>query len=181
MTVKQRLLKAGVDLLHDQGLGALTQPRVAKAAGVSQSHLTYYFPSRNDLLLAIAEHSVDQALARHLEAPAEAPLAALTQAMGFLPRVRMLLGLVMASDQDPAIRVAVTRLIAHVRASLDQFFQHLGYSLTAPEVLVVHGAIIGLAVMNLGRQSAESAGEIEAGLSQLLALLPSPDTTARRM
>ena len=33
-----------VTLLHEQGLAALTQPRIAKAAGVSQSHLTYYFP-----------------------------------------------------------------------------------------------------------------------------------------
>jgi len=180
MTVKQRLLAAGVELLHDQGLGALTQPRVAKAAGVSQSHLTYYFPSRNELLLAIAEHSVDMALARHLETSTDDPLAALAQAIGFLPRARMLLGLVTASDQDPAIRAAVDRLVAHLRASLGHFFRHLGYSLAAPQVLVVHAAIVGLAVMNLGRQSEGSAQEIEVGLKQLLALLPPPDPTARR-
>lgn len=51
--VRDRLLAAALALLREQGLTGLTQPRVAKAAGVSQSHLTYYFPTRADLLRAV--------------------------------------------------------------------------------------------------------------------------------
>lgn len=179
MTVKQRLLEAGVTLLYEQGLSALTQPRIAKAAGVSQSHLTYYFPNRAELLLAIAEHSVDQALERHLTTPGEDPAVALAQAMRFLPRVRMMLGLVAAADQDPAIRATLGRLVSHVRSSLARLLTFLGYSMDATPVLVFHAAIIGLAIMNLGRQSPESEQEIDAGLRQLLSLLPPPNPCPR--
>ena len=51
--VRDRLLAAALALLREQSLTGLTQPRVAKAAGVSQSHLTYYFPTRADLLRAV--------------------------------------------------------------------------------------------------------------------------------
>jgi len=175
MSVKQRLLTAGLTLLHEQGLAALTQPRIAKAAGVSQSHLTYYFPTRNELLLAIAEHSVDQALSQHLGAPQSNPAQTLAAAMRFLPRVRMLLSLVAAADQEPSLRDAVSRLVAHVRQSIAQLLEHLGYELEASQVLVFHAAIVGLAVMHLGRQSAEAEAELETGLKQLLSLLPHPD------
>ena len=59
MNVKDAILDASVALLKDKGIAALTQPQVARAAGIKQSHLTYYFPTRAALLLAIAEHSID--------------------------------------------------------------------------------------------------------------------------
>jgi AcrR family transcriptional regulator len=172
MSVKQRLLNAGTALLHEHGLGALTQPRIAKAAGVSQSHLTYYFPTRNDLLLAIAEHSVDEALARPMAEPGADPVRTLAAAIRFLPRVRMLLGLVAAADQEPPLRDPMSRLITHVRQSVGQLLTRLGYRADAPEVLAFHATVIGLAVMNLGRQSPESEHELEIGLQQMLGMLP---------
>ena len=91
MSVKERLLEAGVTLLREQGIAALTQPRIARQAGVSQSHLTYYFPTRNVLLLAIAEHSIAQDLAQsqqHLEY-LPPTLEHFSQALAYLPRIRM--------------------------------------------------------------------------------------------
>jgi hypothetical protein len=41
-------LQAAVELIKTQGFSALTQSGVAKLAGVRQSHLTYYFPTRSD-------------------------------------------------------------------------------------------------------------------------------------
>lgn len=63
MNVKDSILIAGMTLLKEKGIAALTQPQVAKAAGVKQSHLTYYFPTRTDLLLGIAEHTITKAMA----------------------------------------------------------------------------------------------------------------------
>jgi len=102
------------------------------------------------------------------------PAQALAAAMRFLPRVRMLLGLVAAADQEPSLREAVSRLVDHVRQSIAQLLSHLGYAPEAPQVLVFHAAIVGLAVMNLGRQSPQSEAELAVGLRQLLALLPHP-------
>ena len=61
--VKTRILQAALGVLAEHGAAELTQPKVARAAGVRQSHLTYYFPTRADLLLAVAEHSVGSLMA----------------------------------------------------------------------------------------------------------------------
>lgn len=180
MSVRERVLAAGTALLHEQGLGALTQPRIARAAGVSQSHLTYYFPTRNALLLAIAEHSVEQALAQPLLEPGRDPAQALAAAVAYLPRVRMLLGLVAAADREAGMREALGRLVAHVRQALAQMLSRLGYPADDAQVMVFHAAVVGLAVLNLGRRSPESEAEIEAGLRTLLALLPRPESPGRK-
>jgi len=58
MDVRDRILQAALRLLAESGAHELTQPRVAKAAGVRQSHLTYYFPTRADLLQEVARYSI---------------------------------------------------------------------------------------------------------------------------
>lgn len=179
MGVKQRVLAAGAGLLHEQGLAALTQPRIAKAAGVSQSHLTYYFPTRNDLLLAIAEYSVDQALAQPPLEPGADPARALAAAVRYLPRVRMLLGLVVAADQEAGLREALGRLVVHVREAVARLLTRLGYQADDTQVVLFHAAVVGLAVLNLGRQSPASEADVEAGLGALLALLPRPAEPGR--
>lgn len=165
--VRDKILQAGTRLLHDDGFGAITQPRIARAAGVSQSHLTYYFPTRADLLLALAEYSVNEALARAIRRP-EDPLGTVLEGVRYLPRVRMLLGLVGAADRDPALRPALNRLIAHVRGVLAAILREQGLRGDPEEVQAFHGAIVGLAALNLGRQDADSTREIEAGLQCLL-------------
>lgn len=179
MSVKQRILDAGVQLLHEEGFAALTQPRIARAAGASQSHLTYYFPTRADLLLAVAEHSVDQVLSRLTVANGD-PRALLLDGARYLPRVRMLLGLLSAADQDPALRPALDRLVAHIRSSLSRLLQALGHAGDPAQAAALHGALIGLAMLNLGRQTPESAADIEAGVGALLDALPLIKTQGRR-
>jgi AcrR family transcriptional regulator len=43
MSIRDDILAAGMGLLRERGIAALTQPRVA-AAAVKRRHLTYYFP-----------------------------------------------------------------------------------------------------------------------------------------
>lgn len=167
MDVKQRILQAGVALLYDEGYPALSQPRIAKAAGVSQSHLTYYFPTRADLLLALAEQSLAQV--RQADAT---PQAGLVAGVSFLPRVRMLLSLVLAADQDPALRPTLVQLASQVRAMLRQWLLAAGYAPSDAQLAALHGSLIGLGLLNLGRQNDDSAAEIDAGLQAMLALLP---------
>ena len=57
--IRAQILDTAFALLADHGVAYLTQPRVSKAAGVRQSHLTYYFPTRGDLLAAVARHSIE--------------------------------------------------------------------------------------------------------------------------
>src|SRR4051812_50116493 len=58
MDVRERILEAALKLLAESGAHELTQPRVARAAGVRQSHLTYYFRTRADLLQELARYSI---------------------------------------------------------------------------------------------------------------------------
>lgn len=168
MDIKQKILAAGTQLLHEEGFTALTQTRIAKAADIRQSHLTYYFPARTDLLLALGEHSVDQALNQASQGPGD-PLDRLMEGVRYLPRARMLAGLVTAADQDPALRPALDRLINHVRHSIGAFVTQLGYQCTSAQIVALHGMVAGLAVLNLGQQNAKSEADIEDGLKALLA------------
>ena len=53
---------------------ALTQPKIAKALGLRQSHLTYYFPRKADLFAALLDASHDRAASqRKNEAGVQSP------------------------------------------------------------------------------------------------------------
>ncbi len=51
---REALLEAAISVVREGGYPALTQTRVAAVAGMTQSHLTYYFPTRTDLVQAVA-------------------------------------------------------------------------------------------------------------------------------
>ena len=55
---REAIVASALDVIEEDGLSGFTQPRVAQRAGLRQSHLTYYFPTRADLLLAVAEEAV---------------------------------------------------------------------------------------------------------------------------
>jgi len=109
--VQERILDAAIAILGESGLGRLTQVRVAERAGVRQSHLTYYFPTRDDLLTAVTARAVagmSCSLRRavgedrgHDDAPS---LARLVRAVADEAHMRMLLGTIVEADGDPAVR-----------------------------------------------------------------------------
>lgn len=174
MNARARILDAGVDLLQTQGIAALTQPRVAKAAGLTQSHLTYYFPTRNALLLAIAEAAIEHVLAELGRAGA-APPAALGDQLGqLIPQqapVRVMLGLIVAADSEPALRASLEAMILRIRQGVTALLERRGLAATPPQVLLVHAAVVGLSVMHHARQSEASAADIAAGTHELMRLL----------
>ncbi len=68
------LLGAAEQLVSDYGVGALTLERVAKVAGVSKGGLLYHFGTKQELVVALLQHTLDGADAslNHLaEAEAE--------------------------------------------------------------------------------------------------------------
>jgi AcrR family transcriptional regulator len=60
MDVRDRVLEAAFGLLAESGAHELTRPKVSKVAGIRQSHLTYYFPTRADLLQEVVRYSVEK-------------------------------------------------------------------------------------------------------------------------
>jgi len=177
--VKASILIAGETLLKEKGIAALTQPKVARAAGIKQSHLTYYFPTRAKLLLGIADHTVSTAMARIAQCLADNPkrdtlATTVSEIMiaGLPPRV--VIGLIVAADAEPGIREPLCELIRDVRARIQSLLVTAGLAASADAALLFHATVVGLAVMHQARMSPESAEEVGSGVAAMLQLLALP-------
>jgi AcrR family transcriptional regulator len=123
--VRTRILDAGFAVLSERGIRHVTQTQVAERAGVRQSHLTYYFPTRDELLEAIAMGFVDRLAAGVGRAvggrPASRPglpLARLLEAVADAGHMRALIGMIVEADSDPEVRSIVVRGTERMVASL---------------------------------------------------------------
>lgn len=176
MGIRESILAAGTQLLREQGIGALSQPKVAAAAGIKQSHLTYYFPTRADLLMGITEQAITAMLAsleaKMTESPRHATLAAtISEVMieGIPPRA--VIGLIAAADVHPEIRKPLRKLIRQVREHILALLTKAGLAANEETALLFHAVMVGLAIMHQARQNRESASEIKDGVAAMLRLL----------
>ncbi|HEY3562523.1 MAG TPA: TetR/AcrR family transcriptional regulator [Kribbella sp.] len=64
MSLPERLVQAGVELLEEDGLAELTLRAIARRAGVSHGAPRRYFPTHNALLAAIAATGLQDLAAR---------------------------------------------------------------------------------------------------------------------
>ena len=55
----QRILDVARQLFMEEGHGKLTMRRIAKAAGMSPGNLSYYYPTRADLLADLLQYVID--------------------------------------------------------------------------------------------------------------------------
>lgn len=164
--VRERILDTAYDLLAEHGAAYLTQPRVSRAAGVRQSHLTYYFPRRSDLLVALARHSME--ILAHPLIPEERRTAVgpalgevFFQALTDRRRVRAVLGLIAAADEDPGVREALRDLVHRVRGRISELFVSLGLRGDPETIAVVHTFIVGAGVLHHARADDEARAEVQ--------------------
>ena len=59
---RRRLIEATAQIMHDEGYASATSRRVAARAGVRQPLVHYYFPTMDDLFLAVLREGADAAL-----------------------------------------------------------------------------------------------------------------------
>lgn len=77
-TTRAALIEATAQVMLDEGYAAATSRRVAAKAGVKPALVHYYFPSMDDLFLAVLRSGAETNLARQSEAlAADEPLHAL--------------------------------------------------------------------------------------------------------
>ena len=173
---------AAVALVREQGLPKLTQPRVAKAAGVSQSHLTYYFPTRADLV-----HAVLQRAAERQRAGVEATIAAADEGVEALVRelaktlkrpenTRVLVSFVLAADTDPAARALFGGLVVGMRATIAEMLEKVGIAPRRETVTMVHALGTGLAILELALGGSAAQPDTAATLTQLFQLIAESDS-----
>jgi AcrR family transcriptional regulator len=183
MDVRTRILESALALLAESGVTELSQPKVSRGAGISQSHLTYYFPTRADLLLAVARHAIEQVMTRLHEAvargesgrggvgagaSAERGARVLVAALTDKRNIRVMLGLVVASDEDRKIKASLRRFVKDVRAVLARELGAMGANVDDEAIAALHATAVGLAVLNLARDTEASRREVETVMRALL-------------
>jgi len=124
-SVRERILAAAVALLHEAGIQGVSQVQVARRAKVRQSHLTYYFPKRHDLVDALAQH-VTGGMAAGLRGVLESSderdvrpvLRRLARDIAGPAHMRMFTGLIVEADRDPELRAVLVRATLRLQETL---------------------------------------------------------------
>jgi AcrR family transcriptional regulator len=142
---RESLIEAAIAAVRDGGYPALTQPKVAALAGMSQSHLTYYFPTRSDLVKAVAEHIVRAQLDR-ADSRAGGPLTPetaienVTALVTATDTTRLFMALVLAADAEPSARPALGELVAGMRQRVTYLLAALSGEAGSPDQISAHAA-----------------------------------------
>jgi AcrR family transcriptional regulator len=157
ISTRERILNAAVQIAAKNGIKSLTQPNVAKQAGVTQSLLTYYFPRKTDLLTAVLEAS-HQDVGR-------APPANVHDALRFMEalifdpnRMRFFLGAVVEAGEEPALRKV---LAEHAAALTGQMAEIFGRPADDPAVVAFVDRVRGLGVRSLLEPKRKSGQKID--------------------
>jgi AcrR family transcriptional regulator len=169
------IVQAGLAVLREHGFAGFTQPRVAAAAGVRQSHLTYYYPTRVDLLTAVAHAAIERLLAAVDTAFDEStPKAAATRMASVAVRrenTRVLMALAQVADQEPALCEIFRELADGIIGRAGKLLKNLQVKATDEHCYLVHALTVGMAVLYLAtaREDGErrSARTLEVALNLL--------------
>jgi AcrR family transcriptional regulator len=153
LKTKQKILNAALSILAEQGYQALTQTRVAAAAGVRQGLLTYHFPTRAALLKAVVEETKAQTMQSLFDAQAPLTLENLkncTVKMALSNAFpRMMLALSVAADEDSALGHWFADADRSVRESFRLGLAHLGLQVDELELHGLRAIVVGAALIHL--------------------------------
>jgi len=178
-----RILDTALDLLRREGVTALTQPRIAKTSGLRQSHITYYFPRRSDLIAAVAA-SVAERLKKGFETAlaAERPgdIADCFARIAMPEQTRLLLALVLAADQEKPIRALFSRLTKDIREEIATGLARQGIEAGPDAVALFHALGVGLAVLDLARGEPAARRETRASTALALRSMTKPNGKGRK-
>jgi AcrR family transcriptional regulator len=162
---RQDIINAALVVLMERGLSGFTQPRVAAEAGVRQSHLTYYFPTRFDLLSGVARAAIDRQLkAVDSILGASPPQAAAKVIANIAVRhenTRVIMALAQAADQEPSLRELFRELADGIILRIGKLLENLNITPTDEHCYLLHALSVGLAMIDLA--TARKDGERRAG------------------
>jgi AcrR family transcriptional regulator len=172
---REVIVAAALEVIQGEGLSGFTQPRVARRVGLRQSHLTYYFPTRADLLLAVAEEAVRRRIealrgAVSAEDPA-AKVAGLVEVLVDPRQTRILTALAQSADADPGVRRAFSALGAGIAPLGAALLESFGAEPTEASLALLQATSTGIAVLALASGAEAVRERAEQALTQLLTSL----------
>jgi AcrR family transcriptional regulator len=172
---RQDIVNAGLAVLRERGFSGFTQPRVASEAGLRQSHLTYYFPTRVDLLTGVARAAIERQLGM-VDAilGASSPQAAAKVIANVAVRhenTRVIMALAQAADQEPALRGLFRELADGIILRAGKLLENLKITPTDEHCYLLHALSVGLAVIDLATARKDGERRAEHTLRTALTLL----------
>ena len=173
---RKKILDAGLTILREQGLAGLTQPRIAAKTGLRQSHLTYYYPTRADLLTAVTRAAIEAQLAgaRSLTKGIASSEQAATKMATVATRrenTRVLAALNQAADQEPKVQALFNELLDGFVAELGALLEKLKLSPTEARIDLLHALFVGLSIIDLATRRKNGRARAKAALSLAFNLL----------
>lgn len=146
--LRDKILEAATKILGESGLKKLAQPQIAKEANIRQSHLTYYFPKRSDLILAVTERTLElirEQIPKGSQALGRGVYVIVGRLLKDKSRTRALIGLLVESDENPDLRKRLQELSRQHEQLLATIS---GRPLGDTYVQLAHAALHGIALQN---------------------------------
>lgn len=180
---RKQIIDAGLALLREEGLSGLTQPRIAARTGLRQSHLTYYYPTRADLLAAVARAAIEaqgaaaQALVTNVQSVSGAANV-IADATARHENTRVLVALNQAAEQEPEVRALFNELSDGFFGKIVALFEKLGLPPDPANVDLLHALFVGLSVIDLATCRADQRARSKAVLDVAFNFLTTQKPTA---
>lgn len=171
---RQDIIEAGLATLREYGFVGFTQPRVATRARLRQSHLTYYYPTRLDLLTAVAQAAIERQLAamdKVLDGSAKEASNAMTKMAVRHENTRVMMALAQAADQEASLQKLFREMADGLVSRFGQFLNTLEIESTNEHARLLHALSVGLAVVDLATGRPDGAKRTTAVLETALTLL----------
>lgn len=182
-SVREKILTAANEILLTIGFSALTQQAVAARAGVRQSHLTYYFPTRNDLLRGTAQFGVEALFRPIAETAALGEISVEDLRQLLMPEktdrqwFRLMTGLASASEEDASIRQWMREFDAGLLEKLKAGFAAVGVAISQDHANFFHATLIGALHLDMVNPSDESFERVNRAVATALdVVLPRAQT-----
>ncbi|MGZ6485556.1 MAG: TetR/AcrR family transcriptional regulator [Pseudobdellovibrio sp.] len=157
MTTKDKILQAALKILEDNGIKALSQPAVAKLADIPQGQLTYHFPKRTDLILAVANLSMTRISEFVFKQGAKVTGDSTEKIQQLLwdlvkdhSRARTMLGLVIEADENIDVQEMFKLQEQRVRALISTA---IGTEEDHSKVTLIHATMLGFGLLSFMRGS----------------------------
>jgi len=182
------ILEAGLAVLREHGYADFTQPRVAEYAGMRQSHLTYYHPTRADLLAEVGKEAVRRQLAAvdaNLDGlqSLDEIASAIARVVIIHPNTRVLLALAQVGDGEPRLAGLFQELADGFISRLETILTRLdGRASANASARLIQALVVGLAVVDLATAGSGGLDSVTAILKSALratASEPAPSQSKR--
>jgi AcrR family transcriptional regulator len=127
------IVKVTEQLLLQEGYAAVSTRRVAGELGLTGPLIHYYFPTTDDLLVAVYHYAVEQTLARHAAALAsKRPLHALWAVCIDPTRTTLALEFMALASHRKAVQVEISRYSEQLRSVQVKGLSHIEKLLGLP-------------------------------------------------